>query len=74
MLAKEGAAPKLDFFGDSSSSPFTLSEKREDPLYSPYSPFGDGSAAVYNGRKNGKEEIAFYSKKLDESMLVVIES
>ena len=29
------------------SSPFAFDEKREDPMYSPYSPFGDGSAAVY---------------------------
>lgn len=40
-FAVEGAAPKQSFFGDSpASSPFTINEDREDPIYSPYSPFG----------------------------------
>ncbi len=69
VWAKEGAGAKISFFGDAdASSPYTLSENREDPIYSPYSPYGDGSAAAYNKRKNSKEEIAFYSAKLDESM------
>ena len=69
VLAKEGAGAKLSFFGDSDfSSPYTLSEKREDAIYSPYSPFGDGTAAVYNGRRGGKEELAFWNGKLTESL------
>ena len=69
VFAKEGAGAKLSFFGGNDfSSPFTLSEKREDAIYSPYSPYGDGSAAVYNGRKGGKEELTFWSGKLAESL------
>ena len=69
VLAKEGAGAKLSFFGDSDlSSPYTVSENREDPLYSQYSPFGDGSKAVYNARKNSKEEIAFWNGKFEEGM------
>lgn len=69
VLAKEGAGAKLSFFGDSDfSSPFTVTENREDALYSPYSPYGDGTAAVYNGRKGGKEEKSFYTAKFEESM------
>ena len=68
VLAKEGTGAKFSFFGDSASTPFTLNEDREDPIYSPYSPYGDGTAAVYNSRKGGKEEISFYSGKLAESM------
>ena len=68
VLAKEGAGAKFSFFGDSASTPFTLNENREDPIYSPYSPYGDGTAAAYNDRKGGKEEVAFYSNKLAESM------
>jgi hypothetical protein len=71
VFAKEGTGAKLNFFGDAKSSPFTLDENREDPIYSPYSPYGDGTAAVYNGRKGGKEEIAFYSGKFAESVLVL---
>ncbi len=66
-FAKEGAAPKISLFGSApTSSPFP-SETREDPFYSPYSPFGDGSKAVYNALKGGKEEIAFWNNKLAES-------
>lgn len=69
VLAKEGAGAKLSFFGDGeSSSPFTVNEKREDAIYSPYSPYGDGTAAVYNGRKGGKEEKAFYAGKFAEGV------
>ena len=46
-FAKEGASPNFSFFGDSPSSPFSLTEKREDPIYSPYSPYGNGEKAVY---------------------------
>ena len=61
VFAKEGAGAKLSFFGDdSASSPFTITESREDPMYSPYSAYGNGEAAVY--KKGGKEEISFYAK------------
>lgn len=73
-FAKEGASPKFSFFGDSASTPYTLSENREDPIYSPYSPYGDGSKSVYNGIKGSKEEIAFYNGKLAESMYVFVVS
>ena len=60
-FAKEGAGAKLSFFGDeSSSSPFTITEQREDPIYSPYSAYGDGSAAAYNKFKGDAKEIAFW--------------
>ena len=72
VFAVEGAGPKFSFFGDSASTPFTITENREDPIYSPYSPYGDGTAAVYNGRKGGKEEIAFWNGKFSESMLVFV--
>lgn len=65
--AVEGAAPKQSYFGrDATSSPFP-SENREDPIYSPYSPYGDGTKAVYNARAGGKEEITFWKEKLAES-------
>jgi hypothetical protein len=65
-LAKEGDGAKLGIFSEGDiSSPFT-NEKREDPLYSPYSPYGDGSAAAYNKVKGGKEEIAFWNGAFDE--------
>ena len=64
-FAVEGASPKQSFFGDSQfSSPFTINENREDPIYSPYSPYGNGQAAVYNGRAGGSEEIAFWKNQL----------
>lgn len=67
-FAVEGAAPKQNFFGASpASSPFAAGEVREDPLYSPYSPYGDGSAAVYNARVGGAEEIKFWKEILAES-------
>jgi hypothetical protein len=37
------------------SSPFTFDEKREDPIYSPYSAFGDGTAAVYKAAQNDEK-------------------
>eukprot|EP00595_Chromulina_sp_UTEXLB2642_P000152 CAMPEP_0196761110 /NCGR_PEP_ID=MMETSP1095-20130614/227_1 /TAXON_ID=96789 ORGANISM="Chromulina nebulosa, Strain UTEXLB2642" /NCGR_SAMPLE_ID=MMETSP1095 /ASSEMBLY_ACC=CAM_ASM_000446 /LENGTH=185 /DNA_ID=CAMNT_0042110223 /DNA_START=127 /DNA_END=684 /DNA_ORIENTATION=+ len=67
-FAKEGAAPKQGFFSNSdASSPFT-EESREDPLFSPYSPYGNGEAAVYNSLKGSPSEIKFYSEKFDESV------
>ena len=69
VLAKEGAGAKFSFFGDGdASSPFTVNENREDPIYSPYSAYGDGSKAAYNARKGGKEEKAFYTAKFAESV------
>ena len=46
-FAVEGASPKYSFFGTATSSPFAMTEEREDPLYSPYSPYGNGENAVY---------------------------
>ena len=67
-VAVEGAAPKQSYFGDNQfSSPFTLNENREDPIYSPYSPYGNGEKAAYNARKNGPEEVKFYKAILAES-------
>jgi hypothetical protein len=66
VLAKEGDGAKFGIFSNADiSSPFTK-ETREDPMYSPYSPYGNGEAAVYNDRKGGKEEVAFWNAKLDE--------
>lgn len=65
-FAKPGDAPKVDFFGTAPlSSPF-VQEAREDPLYSPYSPYGNGEKAVYNGVKGGAEEVKFWTQKFDE--------
>ena len=67
-FAVGGAAAKQGFFeGSSASSPFSNTEVREDPLYSAYSPYGNGDAAVYNKRKGGAEEIAFWKGVFDES-------
>lgn len=68
VFAKEGAGAKFSFFGaDVASSPFTVNENREDPMYSPYSAYGDGTAAVYNGRRGGNEEKSFYAAKFAEA-------
>jgi hypothetical protein len=67
-FAVEGAGAKLSVFGlggDAYSSPF-VSEDREDPIYSPYSPFGNGEKAVYNARKGGKEEVTFWKAQFAE--------
>jgi hypothetical protein len=72
VLATEGAGPKYSFFGSSASSPFVINENREDPMYSPYSPYGNGKAAVYNNRKGGAEEVAFYKTIFDKSMYEII--
>ena len=67
VFAKDGAGAKLSFFGDGElSSPFTVNEAREDPIYSPYSAYGNGEASVY--KKGGKNEISFYSTVLKNSM------
>ena len=65
-IAAEGAAPKQNFgvFGEAASSPFVTTETREDPIFSPYSPYGRGAAAVYNERKGTKDEISFWQDKL----------
>ena len=63
-VAKEGATPNYSFFGESPSSPFTFEENREDPIYSPYSPYGNGAAAVYNKVKGDKTEIGFWQNQL----------
>ena len=67
-FAVEGTGAKIGIFSNGDiSSPFT-SEDREDPIYSPYSPYGDGSKAVYNARKGGAEETKFWTTKLENSM------
>jgi hypothetical protein len=68
VFAKEGAGAKLSFFGDdAASSPFTVNEKREDPMYSPYSAYGNGDASVY--KKGGKDELSFYKNVLKNSVV-----
>jgi len=72
-IAAEGAAPKQNFgvFGEAASSPFVTTETREDPIYSPYSPYGSGAAASYNDRKGSKEEISFWQNQLVNSAYVI---
>ena len=70
-IAAEGASPKQNFFGEAASSPFTFEEAREDPIYSPYSPYGSGAAASYNDRKGSKEEISFWQNQLANSVYVI---
>ena len=67
VIAAEGTAAKIDIFGNNGySSPFSANENREDPLYSPYSPYGDGTAAVY--KRGSPEEIKFYTAKFTEGV------
>jgi hypothetical protein len=67
VFAKEGVGAKLAPFGNNEqSSPFSAAEVREDPMYSPYSPFGNGDASVY--KRGGADELKFYTAKLDEGM------
>lgn len=67
-FAKEGAPAKIGIFTNNDvSSPFAAGETREDPLYSPYSPYGNGEKAVYNnGRKNSADELKFWKGKFDD--------
>lgn len=65
-FAADGDGARVSLFGDvAQSSPFTVTEQREDPIYSPYSAFGNGDAAVY--KKGGKDELNFYSTVLKNS-------
>lgn len=67
VLAKEGAAAKIGIFTNNDlSSPFAAGENREDPIYSPYSPYGNGEKAVYNARKGSSDEVKFWQKKFDD--------
>lgn len=68
-FAADGAAAKLSFFGDDAqSSPYTITEQREDSIYSPYSPYGDGSASIYNKNfKGDSKEITFWKEKFATS-------
>lgn len=67
-FGKAGEGPKFGFFdGTSSSTPFTI-EDREDPIYSPYSPYGNGEKAAYNTRKGGSEEVAFWTNQLNTAL------
>lgn len=68
-FAKEGTAPKQGFFGvvdTSASSPYVTNEDREDPMYSPYSPYGNGEAAVY--KEGQSDEIKFWTNQLNNCM------
>jgi hypothetical protein len=51
------------------SSPFPQGEKREDEIYSAYSPYGDGTAATYNSRKGGAEEVSFYKDMFNKCVV-----
>ena len=63
----KGAGAKISIFGNAdASSPFAAGENREDQLYSPYSPYGNGDAASYNERKGGSEEISFWKAQFAE--------
>ena len=65
-FAVEGASPKQGFFGignNAASSPYASNEVREDPLYSPYSPYGNGEAAVYKDKQ--PEELKFWTNQLN---------
>eukprot|EP00600_Ochromonadales_sp_CCMP1393_P004993 CAMPEP_0174954834 /NCGR_PEP_ID=MMETSP0004_2-20121128/648_1 /TAXON_ID=420556 /ORGANISM="Ochromonas sp., Strain CCMP1393" /LENGTH=182 /DNA_ID=CAMNT_0016202699 /DNA_START=755 /DNA_END=1303 /DNA_ORIENTATION=- len=67
VYAKEGVGAKIAPFGNAEmSSPFAAGENREDPLYSPYSPYGNGEAAVY--KRGGDSEIKFYMGKFNEGV------
>jgi hypothetical protein len=70
LLASSGTGAKLGFFSNTdTSSPFSAGEKREDALYSPYSPYGNGDASAYKlTRANTPDEIAQYQKLFDESV------
>lgn len=64
VLAKEGAGANIEIFGNNgASSPFS-----DAKTYSPYSPYGDGTNAVYNGRKGSPEETKFWTEKFNECM------
>lgn len=66
VFAVEGAGAKLGIFSNAEiSSPFPQAEKREDPIYSAYSPYGDGTAAVY--KKNGEFEVKLNKEMFEES-------
>ncbi len=67
VLAKEGTPAKISIFGNSDiSSPYSAAEVREDPIYSPYSPYGNGDKAVY--KRGSVEEMKFYRGLFDEGM------
>mmetsp|Transcript_21375 Transcript_21375/g.29409 ORF Transcript_21375/g.29409 Transcript_21375/m.29409 type:complete len:215 (-) Transcript_21375:144-788(-) len=67
VFAKEGAGAKISVFGDADiSSPFAAAENREDPIYSPYSPYGNGEKAVYNARRGSPEELKFWQAQFAE--------
>ena len=56
VFAADGDGARISIFGDSAlSSPFTVNEQREDPIYSPYSAYGNGEASIY--KKGGKDEL-----------------
>ena len=71
VFATEGAGAKLSFFGgEDYSSPFTINEDREDPIYSPYSPYGNSEKALY--KKGNNEDVAFYKGIFANSMYFLL--
>eukprot|EP01038_Epipyxis_sp_PR26KG_P005429 gene5429-7520_t len=68
VLAVEGTAAKIGIFTNAElSSPFS-DETREDKFFSPYSPYGNGDAAVYKKVKGSAEQLNGYKKIFDESV------
>jgi hypothetical protein len=65
VVAKEEDPAKISIFGNNDiSSPFSAGEVREDPIYSPYSPYGNGEKAAY--KRGNAEEVKFYTAKFEE--------
>ena len=73
VFAAEGDGARVSIFGSTAqSTPFTVQENREDPLYSPYSAYGNGEAAVY--KKGGKDEEEAESESEEDLSLESLES
>jgi hypothetical protein len=68
VFAKDGEGAKLSFFGNAGySSPF-VEEQREDPIYSPYSPYGNGEKSAYKlSREGSADELKFWRSKFEAS-------
>lgn len=68
VQAKEGAGAKISIFGnEGQSSPFA--EGVREGTYSPYSPYGDGTNAVYkDALKGNAAETKFWTDKFDQGM------
>mmetsp|Transcript_46745 Transcript_46745/g.130162 ORF Transcript_46745/g.130162 Transcript_46745/m.130162 type:complete len:211 (+) Transcript_46745:46-678(+) len=67
VLAKEGTPAKIGIFeSDSASSPFAEGIQRSEPNYSPYSPYGDGTNAVY--KLGSSDEMKFWSTTFNNAV------